>query len=111
MADAVVKRAPPREGWVFLALKPKAGFPRRATWNDFAVDIAEVTFKPLPLGGNKLGLRLFIPRLRPEDADDAHNALLRALDLALGERDLPRRSRGRKWRRNPAGWAPPASSR
>jgi hypothetical protein len=33
-----------------------------------------------------LGLQIFVPGVPPEHVDDAHNALLRALDHALGER-------------------------
>lgn len=85
-AEDVVAQAPTLEGWTFLALKPKLGFPDTAEWEGYSVAIDQVSFKPLERPEGTLGLRLFVPRLRSQDAERAHNAILRALDVALGER-------------------------
>jgi len=88
IAEAIVAQAPPVDGWVFRALVPKLGLPKTTRWNDVLVPMADVTFRPLALEDGKLGLRLFIPKLRRQDTVEAHSALLRALDHALGERGL-----------------------
>ena len=89
IVESIVAKAPVVPGWSILALKPKLGFPRTTTWNGFVVRIADVLFEPLTRqGSNDLGLRLFVPGLTSESVDDAHNALLRALDHALGEREF-----------------------
>jgi hypothetical protein len=89
IVESIVASAPKVPGWSIIALKPKLGFPTKTTWNGFVVRIADVLFEPLTRqGSNDLGLRLFVPTLASESIDDAHNALLRALDHGLGERDF-----------------------
>ena len=46
-------------------------------------------FYPLEQEDSKyLGLRIFVPGIASEHVEDAHNAILRALDHALGERQF-----------------------
>jgi hypothetical protein len=87
LVDSIVDAAPPTDGWTFIALKPKLGFPETVQWDGYTVNVAEVRFESLsdPETG-EFGLRLLVPGLTDEHAEDAHNALLRALDHALGER-------------------------
>jgi hypothetical protein len=84
----IVAAAPLVEGWKILALKPKNGFPKSVEWEGFKIAIADVVFEPLDNGEQKLGLRMFVPGLNQEDIDNAHNALIRAIDHGLGERDF-----------------------
>lgn len=87
LAEAVVAAAPPLPRWHIVALKPKLGFPHQAERGGTRVCIADVHFQPLSRpGSNGLGLRLLLPDLNPGEADAIHNALLNALDHALGER-------------------------
>jgi len=89
LVDSIVDGAPEVRGWSILPLKPKLGFPVTATWESFTVPIADVSFDPLDREGSKaLGLCIFVPGLTREHTEDAHNALLRALDHALGEREF-----------------------
>ena len=88
IAETIVAHAPQVAGWVFRALMPKRGLPQTAEWNDVHLRVADVTFLPLALEDGKLGLRLFTPKLQPQDTEETHAALLRALDHALGERGL-----------------------
>jgi hypothetical protein len=85
IARAVVAAAPEVEGWTIRALKPRLGLPETARWGDLTVNIDTMVFEPLENDESQLGLRIFVPGLDPEDADAAHNAVLRALDHALGE--------------------------
>jgi hypothetical protein len=41
-----------------------------------------------PEDSNELVLQLFVPGISETEVDSAHNALLRALDHALGEREF-----------------------
>lgn len=87
LADSVVSAAPKIGGWKVFALKPKLGFPESVEWDGVEVKLADVVFDPLSHeGSDDLGLRLLIPGIRESDVDNAHNALLRALDHGLGER-------------------------
>jgi hypothetical protein len=89
LAEAVVAAAPQVAGWDIVALKPKLGFPREVSWEGVRVDVAEVVFEPLSEeDSNDLGLRLLVPGLAEEDVEHVHNALLRVLDHALGERQF-----------------------
>ena len=89
LVDSIVASAPAIPGWSILSLKPKIGVPVVATWEGIAVTVADVAFEPMERSGSEdLGLRLFVPGLAPEYAEDAHNALLRVLDHALGEREF-----------------------
>jgi hypothetical protein len=89
LVERVVRDAPDIPGWSILALKPKLWFPVTASWEHVTIRIADVVFDPLQDPDSiDLGLRLFVPDLRPEDTQDAHNAILRALDHGLGEKDF-----------------------
>lgn len=89
LVDALVAAAPETPGWRFHALKPKLGFPETAEWEGYEVDIDEVVFLPLSSDDpDELGLRLLVPGLSADDAENAHNALLRAIDHGLGEREF-----------------------
>jgi hypothetical protein len=86
LVEAIVQAAPLLKGWKFIALKPRLGFPETATWDGYEVNLAEVVFLPLQSSTGELGLQMMIPGLKAANRDDAHNALLRALDHGLGER-------------------------
>jgi hypothetical protein len=89
LADAVVAAAPRLQGWNILALKPRLGFPESVTWEGVLINIADVVFDPItPEDSNELVLQLFVPGINEQEVDSAHNALLRALDHALGEREF-----------------------
>jgi hypothetical protein len=83
---ATVEAAPVIDGWQIRALKPKLGFPETTRWEELALRTADLVFDPLELeGSDDLGLRIFVPGLAAAQADDAHNAILRAIDHGLGE--------------------------
>jgi hypothetical protein len=87
LVDSVVSAAPKISGWKVFALKPKLGFPESVEWEGLNVKLADVFFEPLSQeGSHDLGLRLLIRGIRDADVENAHNALLRALDHGLGER-------------------------
>lgn len=89
LADEVVAAAPRLQGWTILALKPRLGFPESVTWEGVSVNIADVVFDPItPEDSDELVLQLFVPGISEQEVDSAHNALLRALDHALGEREF-----------------------
>jgi hypothetical protein len=86
LVRTVVAAAPPVQGWLFRALKPRLGFPKQVRWEGVVLDLATVTFDPLERAGSRdLGLRILIPGLDESQIDDAHNAILRAIDHGLGE--------------------------
>jgi hypothetical protein len=86
LALAVVADAPTIRGWTIRALKPKLGFPTTLRWQGFTLRTADVLFLPLDReGSNELGLRFFIPGVAKNETEDAHNAVLRAIDHGLGE--------------------------
>lgn len=86
LVERVVERAGTLAGWTIRALMPKLGFPEETTSNAYRVRVADAAFIPLENAQGELGLRLLVPGLRAEDAKDAHDALLRAIDRGLGER-------------------------
>ena len=89
LVDSIVAQAPEVPGWTIVSLKPKLGFPVSTRWEGTSVTIADVVFDPLEReGSDDLGLRMYVPGLADDSVDDAHNALLRALDHALGEREF-----------------------
>jgi hypothetical protein len=89
LVDQVVEAAPRLAGWTILALKPRLGFPESVTWEGVSVNIADVVFDPFtPEDSDELVLQLFVPGITEQEVDSAHNALLRALDHALGEREF-----------------------
>jgi hypothetical protein len=89
LARAVAAAAPVVSGWTIRALKPKLGLPVEVRWEDLTLRTEKIVFEPLEReGASELGLRIMIPGLRAEDRDDAQNAILRALDHALGEEAL-----------------------
>jgi hypothetical protein len=85
IARTIVALAPPISGWKILALKPKVGFPKTTRWQGFTLRISDVVFDPLERDGADLGLRVYVPGIVEGDVEDAHNAILRALDHGLGE--------------------------
>lgn len=101
--EEIVRAAPKIDGWTFLALKPKLGFPVTAEWEGVEVRIADVTFKPIGHPDGTMGLHLFVRGLRPEQAGAVHNALLRALDHGLGERAFAEQIEGTQIAATP-GW-------
>jgi len=84
IARAVAGSAPTLQGWTVQALKPKLGFPATVDWQGFVLDLSKVWFIPLPQTDG-LGLRLLVSDVQDADLEDAHNAVLRALDHGLGE--------------------------
>lgn len=89
LARTVVAAAPPVEGWTIRALKPKLGFPESVRWENLSLRTADILFDPLEReDSDDLGLRILVPGMLEKDADDAHNAVLRAMDHGLGEEKL-----------------------
>jgi len=87
LVETIVEQAPDVPGWTFFALKPKFGFPETVSWEGFSIDVSQVVFEPLSRNGtDDLGLRVFIPNLISSDIEDAHSAILRAIDHGLGEK-------------------------
>ncbi len=84
-ARAIVAEAPTIDGWSIRALKPKLGFPETTNWEGFTLRIGDVVFDPLERDGSDFGLRIFVPGIEGKDVENAHNAVLRALDHGLGE--------------------------
>jgi hypothetical protein len=88
LVEEIVAAAPAVKNWRIYALKPKLGFPEFIQWEGYQLAVDEVVFDPLEAKSGELGLRLLVPGLVDEDADSAHNALLRAIDHGLGEREF-----------------------
>jgi len=86
LVEHIVEKAPDVAGWRFFPLKPKLGFPRTTRWENYTLTLDGVAFETLEGPNGELGLLLLVPGLKPEDTEDAHNALLRAIDHGLGER-------------------------
>jgi hypothetical protein len=87
LVEEIVAKAPEMEEWKIFALKPKLGFPVWNIWEGHEVAIADVVFLPVfHQETRELGLQLFVDGLNEDNKDDAHNALLRAIDHGLGER-------------------------
>jgi hypothetical protein len=87
LVHEIVAAAPSVPGWTVRALKPKLGFPEKVRWNELELAIDAMVFDPLEAAGSdELGLRILIPGIDEEDLEDAHNAVLRAIDHGLGER-------------------------
>ena len=87
LVEEVVSAAPNIPGWTIIPLKPKSGFPKTAHWKNLKITISDVVFDPLECeGSDDLGIRIFVPGIRSENIEDAHNAILRAIDHGLGER-------------------------
>jgi hypothetical protein len=55
--------------------------------------------------GRGLDLRILIPGLNPGDSEDAHNAVLRAMDHGIGEEQLAESVQGTEVRPLPQGAA------
>ena len=87
IARELVAAAPPMPGWTIRALKPKLGFPTTVSWDDLTIRIEDVVFAPIEREGG-FGLSIFVPRIEADEFDNAHNAILRALDHGLGEERL-----------------------
>jgi hypothetical protein len=91
LVHAIVAEAPVVNGWSIRSLRPKLGFPTTVTWESLTIRIDEVVFAPLELDASeRFALRIFVPGLKPSDADHARSAVLRALDHGLGEELLAR---------------------
>ena len=89
LVRSIVAEAPAVDGWTIRALKPKIGFPATTRWEALTLNIGDIVFEPLERkGSDELGLRIFIPGIRATDTEDAHNAVLRAMDHGLGEERL-----------------------
>lgn len=88
LVEEVVSLAPAVEGWTILSLKPKLGFPLWTTWEGTRVTIGAVRVLPVFKQSGEMGLRLYVPDLTDANEDHIHNALLRALDAGLGERQF-----------------------
>lgn len=87
LVETIVGGAPRIDGWTVFALKPRLGMPARVAWEGTRVSIADVVFEPLVSETSpQVAIRMFVPGISSDEVDDAHNALLRALDHALGER-------------------------
>lgn len=83
----IVARAPVMAGWTFLALKPQVGVAETFGFRDVELRAEDVFFEPLRLEGSRaLGLEFIVRGLASAHIEDAHNAILRATDLALGEK-------------------------
>lgn len=88
LVEQIVAAAPAVKGWKIFALKPKLGFPELIQWEGYQLSIEEVVFDPMENETGELGLFLLVPNLADEDAQNAHDALLRAIDHGLGEREF-----------------------
>jgi hypothetical protein len=89
LARAIVTAAPVVDGWTIRALKPKLGFPESIRWEGLELKIEDIVFEPLEgEETDELELRILIPGLDQKDVEDAHNAILRAMDHGLGEEKL-----------------------
>ena len=88
LVEEIVAAAPTVKDWRIFALKPKLGFPEFIQWEGYQLSIDDVVFDPMESESGELGLLLLVPGLEDKDADKAHNALLRAIDHGLGERNF-----------------------
>jgi hypothetical protein len=89
LARAVAAAAPRVNGWSIRALRPKRGFPASTRWGRVTLRTTEIVFDPLERPGTPaLGLRILVPGIDEVDIDDAHAAILCALDHGLGEEQL-----------------------
>ena len=89
LVESIVAVAPKIPGWSVFALKRKLGFPVTTRWERITITVADAFFEPLEReGSHDLGIRIFVPGITTESVTDAHNALLRSLDSALGEREF-----------------------
>lgn len=86
LVEEIVRGAPEINGWKFFALKPKRGFPLTTSFDQHDVALKDVLVQPVFSPSGELGLHLYLPDIHKENTDDAHNALLRALDAGLGEK-------------------------
>jgi len=86
LVRSVVAASPGIQGWTIRALKPKRGFPETVRWKSVTLLTATIVFDPLETDGSlDLGLRILVPGIRASEIEDAHEALLRAIDQGLGE--------------------------
>ena len=96
LVEEIVREAPEIPDWKIFALKPKRGFPVTTRWEQTQVTIGAVLLLPVFKTTGEMGLKLYAPDVTPSNKDDIHNALLRALDTALGEREFAE-SVGASW--------------
>ncbi|MGC2638133.1 MAG: hypothetical protein WA294_13205 [Acidobacteriaceae bacterium] len=88
IAEALVAAAPEMPAWQIIALKPGMGFDFKSDYAGLSLDSREMWFLPLENPGcpGLLGLRIGIPGLEPQPAEDVLDAVLMMLDTGLGER-------------------------
>lgn len=86
LVEEIVREAPAMQDWELFALKPRRGFPVTIKWEQTTVTVGDVLVVPVFRETGEMGLRLYVPHLSESNQDDIHNALLRALDIGLGER-------------------------
>lgn len=86
LVEEVVQAAPETDDWEIVALKPKRGFPITTEWKGSIVKIGDVLVVPVFKQTGEMGLKMYVPMLDASNSEDLHNALLRALDVGLGER-------------------------
>ncbi|MAS94453.1 MAG: hypothetical protein CMO55_14735 [Verrucomicrobiales bacterium] len=86
LVEMIVEEAPDMDDWEFFALKPKRGFPVTTRWEQVVVAIEDVSVVPVFRETGEMGLWLYVQGLCEANEGDIHNALLRALDVGLGER-------------------------
>jgi hypothetical protein len=87
LVETIVRQAPPIEGWIIIALKPRNGFPVRVVWLNHTLEISKVYFNPLNKeDSDELGLELLVPWIEEDEIEGCHRALLRAIDYGLGEK-------------------------
>jgi hypothetical protein len=86
LARAVVAAAPAVETWQIRALKPRIGLPETVDWEGLTLRTDGIVFDALERkGSDDLRLRIFVPGIGAKDVENAHGAVLRALDDVLGE--------------------------
>jgi hypothetical protein len=88
LVDRVIAAAPSLRGWSFTALKGPMGFGFAINYGKVHLDPKELWFLPLSAGndGERLGVRIGIPKLKKRDEEEALNASYILLDTGLGER-------------------------
>lgn len=88
LVRALVALAPEIVGWRVVALKQPMGFNFTTRYGDVTIDVRRLKFKPLMNRASsppRFGLRVGIPDFNVDDQLAARNAVLVALDTALGE--------------------------
>jgi hypothetical protein len=84
----IVAAAPAIEGWTFRALKAAVGCPEVGRWENVTVRGEDVYFDAYENELGEVDLDIFIPGVGEDDAEGAHNLVLRMMDLTVGEEAL-----------------------